>query len=46
MKKLVAILALSLGSVSAFAWGHGGYRGGYHGYAWGGWVAQIGRAHV
>ena len=39
MKKLVAILALSLCSVSAFAWGHGGYRGGYHGYGWGGWVA-------
>jgi hypothetical protein len=39
MKKLVAILALSLGSVSAFAWGHYGYRGGYYHGGWGGWVA-------
>jgi hypothetical protein len=39
MKKIIAGLTLVALSVPAFAWGHYGYRGGYHGYGWGGWVA-------
>ena len=39
MKKIIAIVLMTL-SASAFAWNNGnGYRGGYNGGYYGGWVA-------
>jgi hypothetical protein len=38
MKKII-VACMLLVSASAFAWGHYGYRGYYHGYGYGGWVA-------